>query len=77
MSTLNALQEIGARTVRDLLKQTLQQAGLAEAVGFELKLTNGSQVTVSSDSNPVLNEPADTVADVKVRQSARAGFKLS
>lgn len=67
------LEEIGAQTIGDLLRKTLEEAGVGEAVGFEIVMKNGGTHTVLSDSNPVLNESADQVASVKIKQSAEGG----
>lgn len=67
------LIEAGKRTIRDVVQKALVDAGIEEAVGFELKLVNGETISITSDSNPALNRPAEDVQEVNVRQSAKAG----
>lgn len=67
------LEQIGAETIGSLLKKTLADAGVSEAVGFEVVLRNGGTHTILSDSNPILNSPASEVSSVKIKQSADAG----
>lgn len=69
----DALVEAGKNTLRQKIAQTLREAGITEAVGFEVKLKNGEEFTILSDSNPRMSTPAAEVASVRPRQSARAG----
>lgn len=73
MSTESSLAAIGARTVRDIVRDALAASGLEETVGFELKLSNGTTVTIVSDKNPILDQPAETVASATPKTSASAG----
>lgn len=70
-----ALVEAGKNTIREKIAQTLRDAGIEEAVGFEVKLLNGETISITSDRNPALDRPASDVAEVSVKQSARAGFR--
>lgn len=72
------LVEAGKNTIRDLIAKTLRDAGVEDAVGFELKLVNGETITINSDRNPALDRPASDVArdGVAIRQSARAGLAV-
>lgn len=77
MSTESILAAIGSRTVRDIVRDALAQSGLEETVGFELKLSNGTTVTIVSDKNPILDQPASAVVSATPKSSAAAGgFKF-
>jgi hypothetical protein len=78
--TDEAAQEVGAKVIRDLIKAALQKAGVSNAVGVEIALTNGERIVILSDSNPANNIPATEVRgydkgkpEVRLQQSARAG----
>jgi len=73
-----ALVDKGKQTIRDVVASALRNAGVEDAVGFELKLVNGETISITSDSNPNLDRPAAEVAPggVNIRQSARAGLAL-
>lgn len=83
-TTRNALKALGSQneeaqieagkvTLRNKIAQVLRESGLTEAVGFEVKLKNGEEFTILSESNPRMATPASEVASVTPRQSARAG----
>lgn len=73
----DALVEVGINTLRDRIADTLKKAGLSEATGFEVKLTNGQEFTILSPSNPRLDSiPAREVAGVTPRSSASAGSQV-
>jgi hypothetical protein len=74
MATRDQLAAVGAKTIRDAIAETLKAKGIEDAVGFELKLTNGETISITSDSNPALDRPAAEVRSVDVKQSARAGL---
>lgn len=69
----DVLVEAGKATLRDKIAQVLRDSGITEAVGFEVKLTNGEEFTIVSESNPRMSTPATEVASVRPRPSARAG----
>jgi hypothetical protein len=73
----DALVEAGKATLSGLIRKTLTDAGITEAVGFEVKLKNGEEFTILSESNPRMSTPAAEVASVTPRQSARAGSWLA
>lgn len=67
------LEEIGAKTIGDLLAKTLAEAGIDEALGFEIVMKNGGTHTILSEDNPILAQPASEVSSLKIKQSAEAG----
>lgn len=71
------LIEAGKLYLRDTIKKALETAGF-DAVGFEVKLKNGEEFTVVSETNPRLDSiPASEVASVRPRSTASAGAKGS
>lgn len=70
----DALVQAGLQTLKDVIRKALNDSGIEEAVGFEVKLTNGEEFTVLSEANPRMSTPAADVASVTPRQSARAGL---
>lgn len=70
-----ALVQAGVRTVRDAIRDALKAKGISEAVGFELTLKNGENITILSEDNPNMDRPASEVQSVAVKQSARAGYE--
>lgn len=69
----NPVEAIGAKLIRDLVREALSEAGLSEAVGFEIKLQNGGTATVSSADNPILSRPAEEAVSVTPKTTATAG----
>jgi hypothetical protein len=74
MATRDQLAAVGAKTIRDAIAETLKAKGIEDAVGFELKLTNGETISITSDGHPALDRPAAEVSNLEVKQSARAGL---
>lgn len=77
-SNPEALVDLGIKTIRDAVEAKLRELGVENAVGFDLKLTNGETVAITSDRNPVLDQPASNVApgsdSIRVKQAARGGL---
>ena len=86
MGTRNVLRELGEQTIdeqalidagqkvlREGVKEYLASKGLTEAVGFVITLKNGEEFTILSDENPRMTTPMGEVANIEVKQSAKAG----
>ena len=67
-----ALVQAGMRTIRGAVQETLKAKGITEA-NFDLVLKNGERISITSDTNPALDRPAEEVSSMSVKQSAKAG----
>lgn len=67
------LVEAGQKVLRDGVKDYLASKGLTEAVGFVITLKNGEVFTILSDENPRMSTPMESVSNIEVKQSAKAG----
>jgi len=69
----NPAESLGSRVIRDIVREALNEAGISNAVAFEIRLQNGGTVTVSSADNPILDRPAEEAVSVTAKQTAAAG----
>lgn len=61
------------KTLGDLVKEKLAEAGVEEAHGVEVTFKDGSTAQIVSPDNPLLAKPAASVSKITIKQSAQAG----
>jgi hypothetical protein len=63
------------RTVnlKEYIQGVLAKQGIQQAAAVRVSFDNGNTIIVASDDHPALDQPAETVKEAKVIQSATAG----
>ena len=61
------------KTMRDFIQAMFCERGLQEASSVEVKLKDGSSITIHSDNHPALDRAADEVVSATPRQTAQGG----
>lgn len=60
-------------TVREHIVKCLAEAGIEETSRVQVKFSDGTTVTISSDDHPALSRGAQEVDEVKPLRSAQGG----